>query len=88
MVEGIRIAERASSEVRYGPTEQEKMLVESRRSLFVVEDIRRGDTFTTTNVRVIRPGHGLAPKHLDSILGRTAAKDISRGTPLQFDLVE
>jgi len=62
--------------------------VESRRSLFVVEDVRRGETFTAANVRVIRPGHGLAPKHFESILGRTAARDISRGTPLRFDLVE
>jgi len=88
MVEGIRVAERAAGAIHYGPTEDEKKLVESRRSLFVVEDVRRGETFTAANVRVIRPGHGLAPKYFESILGRTAARDISRGTPLRFDLVE
>jgi N-acetylneuraminate synthase len=56
--------------------------------LFVVEDVRRGEPFTSTNVRSIRPGHGIPPKHLTEVLGRRAARDISRGTPLAFDLIE
>ena len=87
MVDGIRIAEKAVGSISYGPVEQEEKLVLSRRSLFVVKDMRRGETFTEANVRAIRPGHGLPPKHFDEILGRAAARDITRGTPLQFELI-
>jgi pseudaminic acid synthase len=55
-----------------------------RRSHFVVKEMKAGDVFTEDNVRVIRPGYGLAPKHLRDILGRKASKTIKRGTPLTW----
>jgi sialic acid synthase SpsE len=58
-----------------------------RRSLFVVKDVRKGDAFTTENVRSIRPADGLHTRHLDEVLGRCATRDIARGTPLGWDLV-
>ena len=58
-----------------------------KRSLFVCEDIRKGEAFNAQNVRSIRPGYGIAPKHLPEILGKTAAKDIARGQPLSWELV-
>ncbi len=58
-----------------------------RRSLYVVSDMREGDVFTPQNLRSIRPGYGLMPKHYDSILGRKATRDIPRGTPVQWELV-
>ncbi len=58
-----------------------------RRSLFVVEDMQPGELFTERNVRSIRPGHGLPPKHLGTILGRRARCTIARGTPLAWELV-
>jgi len=58
-----------------------------RRSLFAVEDVKAGETFTQENVRSIRPGYGLAPRYLSEILGRRAARDIKRGTPMDWDLV-
>lgn len=66
----------------------EKSSTVFRRSLYVVEDVKQGDKFTAKNVRRIRPGHGLAPKYLDRILGKTATRDIKRGTAMQFDLVD
>lgn len=58
-----------------------------KRSLFVCDNIRKGDVFTTQNVRSIRPGYGLAPKYLDDILGKQAAIDIERGQPLSWEMV-
>lgn len=58
-----------------------------RRSLYVVTDVRRGEEFTSANVRSIRPGYGMPPKELTSVLGRRAARDIARGTPLSPDLI-
>lgn len=59
-----------------------------RRSLYVVENIAAGETFTTRNIRSIRPGFGLHPRFLDSLLGKRAALDIGRGTALNWSLVE
>ncbi len=58
-----------------------------KRSLFVCEDMRKGEAFNARNVRSIRPGYGIAPKHLPEILSKTAAKDIARGQPLNWELV-
>jgi sialic acid synthase SpsE len=55
--------------------------------LFVVEDVRAGEPFTAKNVRSIRPAGGLHTRHLAQVLGRHAARDIARGTPLSWDLV-
>lgn len=73
--------------VRYGATEKEKKSLVFRRSLYVVQDLNAGDVLTRQNVRAIRPGLGLPPKHLDSILGRKIRRDAKRGTPLTADLV-
>jgi pseudaminic acid synthase len=77
----------AMGEVHDGPTEKEKASLVFRRSLYVVEDIKSGETLTERNVRAIRPGYGLAPKFYEQVLGKKAKKDISRGTPLAHDLL-
>jgi pseudaminic acid synthase len=87
LVRDLRAAEAALGGVRYGPTERERPSLAFRRSIFVVEDVAEGEPFTRTNVRVIRPGHGLAPAHLPTVLGASAAGPIRRGTPLAWDLV-
>lgn len=87
MVEAVRIAEQALGEVRYGPTESEKPMLRYRRSLFVVDDVQAGELFTAENVRSIRPADGLHPKHYDEVLGKRAARNIERATPLTWEMI-
>jgi pseudaminic acid synthase len=86
-VDAVRSAERSIGSVRYGPSAEEEKSRIFRRSLFVVEDVRSGELFSAVNVRSIRPAHGLHPRHLAEVMGRPAAQDILRGTPLRWDLV-
>lgn len=84
LVEDCRTAYAALGQVGYEQPPCEKASLVFRRSLYVVEDIRAGEPFTTRNVRSIRPGYGAPPKYLPSILGRTAARELKRGTPLSL----
>lgn len=83
---GARTAWEALGRVNYERTESEKGNAKFRRSLYVVENIKKGDEFTVDNIKSIRPGFGLPPKHYAEILGKRAKYDISKGTPLSFDL--
>lgn len=83
LVREIRTVEAALGKVSYTFMKKEKATRIFRRSLFVVKDMKAGERFTPENLRSIRPGHGLAPKYLDSVLGRKAKIDITRGTPLE-----
>jgi N-acetylneuraminate synthase len=87
MVEAVRSAEKALGEVYFGLSDKEEASRVFRRSLFVVEDVKRGEIFTAGNVRSIRPGYGLHTRHLSEVLGKRATCDIERGTPLSWDLV-
>lgn len=73
--------------VTYGPTDAEKPSLEHRRSLYIGADLKAGSVLTKENVRVIRPGHGLAPKHLELVLGKTIKVDAAKGTPLSWELL-
>ena len=77
----------ALGKVQHGPTEKEKASLVFRRSLYVVADVKAGEKLTSTNVRAIRPGNGIAPKFYDEVIGKTAKRDIARGTPLSHDLI-
>jgi len=87
MVDAIRIVEKAVGQVHYGTSGEDEKMRAYRRSLFVVKPVRAGEPLTETNVRSIRPGHGLPPKYLPEVLGREAAVDIPEGTPLEWVLV-
>lgn len=87
MVQDVRQAEKAIGRVCYGAAKQEEGNVIFRRSVFCVKDIKAGEEITEKNVRIIRPGYGLAPKFYDEIMGQVALKDIKRGTPLQLDMI-
>ena len=88
MVESVRQAEKTLGKVNYCMDVQKKNSRVLGRSLFVVEDIQRGEKFTEKNIRSIRPGYGLAPKNINEILGRTATVDIHRGTPMKWSYVK
>jgi N-acetylneuraminate synthase len=87
MVDGVRIAERALGRIDFGLSAGEIKSRAFRRSLFVVENVRAGELLTERNVRSIRPGYGLPPRHLQEVLGRVAARDLERGTPLEWEMV-
>ena len=87
MVDAVRIAEKSLGEVHFGVQDQEAASRAFRRSLFVVQNVKRGQVFTAENVRSIRPAHGMHTRHLPEVLGRRAARDVERGTPLSWDLV-
>jgi pseudaminic acid synthase len=74
--------------VSYGPTEAEIKSLAFRRSLYVSSDLKAGDLLTERNVRRVRPGYGLAPKHLGAVLGRRVVRDVTAGTPVSWELLE
>lgn len=87
MVEAVRTTEKALGNVWYGVSPEETKSRKFRRSLFVVQDVKAGEVFTLKNVRSIRPGDGLHTRHLSEVIGRRAARDIERGTPLSWSLL-
>ncbi len=87
MVDAVRTAEKALGLVHFSASEHEVGSRNFRRSLFVVEDVKKGELFTKQNVRSIRPADGLHPRHLSEVVGARAACDIERGTPLSWTLV-
>lgn len=74
--------------IQYSKPKSEDSSRQLRRSLYIVEDVSRGDILTEKNVRSIRPAYGLHPKYLDHVLGRAIKYDVQRGTALAFDMVE
>ncbi len=88
MVSSIRDAEAALGSVSYELTSKAKASRSFSRSLFVVKDLKKGEPITSNNVRSIRPGQGMHPKHYKEVLEMIAITDIKKGTPLSFDLIE
>lgn len=87
MVESIRSVEKALGVVDYTITERMKKSRLFSRSLFAVTDIKKGDIITEQNVRSIRPGYGLHPRHLKEILGKRVLNDIKKGTPFCWSMI-
>jgi pseudaminic acid synthase len=83
-----KMAWRSLGEVNYQRKESEKGNLVFRRSIYVTQDVKEGDYFNETNVRIIRPGYGLSPKYYSQIIGRKAKTGIERGTPISWELVE
>lgn len=78
----------ALGSVFYGPTAAEKPSLQERRSLYIAADMKAGDILTKKNLRCIRPSYGLSPKYYDMVLGKRVTKDLKRGTPVSWDIIE
>lgn len=87
MVRSIRAVEAALGRVTYGATPSQSASAEHRRSLYVVADVPEGHVLTAENVRSIRPGFGLHPRHLPEVLGRRARRALSRGEALKWSMI-
>lgn len=87
MADSARAAWAALGRVNYALEPSEAGGRDYRRSLYVVADVKAGATLTPANVRSIRPGFGLAPKHFDTVIGRRAARDLKRGEPLAWSML-
>ena len=79
---------RALGQVNYGQTKSEAKSMIFRRSLYVVQNMKAGDVFSSHNLRAIRPGKGLPPKYHDVLLGKKVCRDVKLGTPVSWDLLE
>jgi len=88
MVKSVREAQLAIGKPYYGLDKKESENIIFRRSLFAVKNIKKGEKFTEENIRSIRPGYGLTPKYYDKVIGKTAVKNIERGTPLNWNLIK
>jgi len=73
--------------IKYGPLVVEENARLRRRSLYIAEDMAAGDLLTPQNLRIIRPGHGLAPKYRDLFLGKKVSRDLKKGTPISWDII-
>jgi pseudaminic acid synthase len=88
MVESVREAEKAIGRITYELTDKQLKSKEHSRSIFVNEDIKKGEKITEKNIRVIRPAFGLNPKYYENIIGKKAKKDLKRGDPLTWGKIE
>jgi len=78
----------ALGEVNYGPNNVEKGSLVFRRSIYIIEDLKKGDILNKKNIRCIRPGYGLLPKYYKKLLGMQVTKDVKKGSPMSWDLIK
>jgi len=83
-----KTAWQAMGQVNYNRTDAEKGNIKFRRSLYFVKDLKAGDVITEDAVRSVRPGFGLAPKHLDHVVGRIMGVDVKRATPVNWETIK
>jgi N-acetylneuraminate synthase len=75
-------------QVTYGPTEAEKTSLTFRRSLYIAEDMKKGDVLNERNLRIVRPGLGLPPKYFDILIGKKVNKDVKKGTGMSWEILD
>lgn len=87
LVDAVRDAEKALGKVTYELSDKVEKNRKFARSLFIVQDIKKGEVITENNVRSIRPGYGLHPKFFEQIIGKEINVDVKRGTPLELKMI-
>ncbi|MBL7933949.1 MAG: N-acetylneuraminate synthase family protein, partial [Bacteroidia bacterium] len=88
MVDAVRTAEKMMGKASYEMDNKKKKSREFSRSLFISEDVKKGDTLNENNLRSVRPGYGMHPKYLKEMLGKKVNRDVQNGTPFSKDLVD
>jgi pseudaminic acid synthase len=88
MVKAVRETELAIGKVDYTLTDKQSKGKDFSRSLYITEDVKKGEVFTEANVRSIRPGFGLHPKYLPQVLGKKAAEDLEKGTRFNLECIK
>jgi pseudaminic acid synthase len=88
MVDAVRTAEKMLGKVDYSLNDKKLKSREFARSLFIAEDVKKGELLTEKNVRSVRPNYGMHTRYFKDVLGKKASRDIAKGTPLQEDLSE
>ena len=84
LVEETKRAWESLGQVSYGPTDAERESLIFRRSIYVAKDIKAGEVFTKENIKVVRPGLGLAPKYYETIIGRKIKFNATKGDSLNW----
>lgn len=88
MVNSIREAEKSIGEVTYTLTNKQKKGKDFARSLYIVENIKKGEVFSKKNIKSIRPGFGLHPKYLEKIIGKKSTQNLTKGSRLEITNIE
>jgi len=88
MVESIRLVEKALGMAHFHVTEGELKSKVFRKSLFIIKDMKTGDTISEENIRSIRPGYGIMPKYMKDVLGKKINRNVKKGSPLSWDFVQ
>jgi N-acetylneuraminate synthase len=88
LVEETKRAWLALGKVSYGPMPDEKKSLQFRRTIYICDDIKKGDILNTKNLRCIRPGTGLAPKYYENLLGKKINRDLKKGTPMSLEYID
>jgi hypothetical protein len=88
MVNSIREAELSIGDVSYNLTNKQKKGKDFARSLYIVEDIKKGEIFSLHNIKSIRPGFGLHPKYLNQIIGKRSTQALTKGSRLEKSNIE
>ena len=87
LVNETETAWQALGKIHYGVTKNEKKTLMYRRSIYISENIQRGELLSEENIKIIRPALGLPPKYFNLVIGKKIKRNIKKGTPLSWDLI-
>ena len=88
LVEEIRLAESAMGSKTYELTDKQISGRRYGRSIYISNDIKKGETLTRDNIKCVRPGLSLHPKHYNYLLGKKVKNDFEKGSRLKLEDVQ